>query len=212
MAESDNLLRERILASARAEFYRRGFSRVTVDDIVASLGISKKTFYKYFESKDQLIRVVTEDTIAQMSRACVEITKQTNVEFVDKLREMMTLVGVVYAQMGQQLIEDLQKHTPEIWKLIERHRRESIERDFGSLLREGMQKGMFRHDIDEQLVLLIYTNIVESIINPSTLMNLPFTAVQAFEAVIKIIYEGILTDEARPKFQSGVASMADQRV
>jgi AcrR family transcriptional regulator len=212
MAESDNLLRERILASARAEFYRRGFSRVTVDDIVASLGISKKTFYKYFESKDQLIRVVTEDTIAQMSHACVEITKQTNVEFVDKLREMMTLVGVVYAQMGQQLIEDLQKHTPEIWKLIERHRRESIERDFGSLLREGMQKGMFRHDIDEQLVLLIYTNIVESIINPSTLMNLPFTAVQAFEAVIKIIYEGILTDEARPKFQSGVASMADQRV
>lgn len=47
--------RERILETVDRLFYRNGLQAVGVDAIVAALGISKKTLYRHFPSKDDLI-------------------------------------------------------------------------------------------------------------------------------------------------------------
>ena len=212
--ELDSEIKERILSTARDEFFKFGFSKVTIDEIASKMGMSKKTIYKYFESKDDLVQAVTKATMDEMVNRCQEIIRDQEVDFVDKLRQMMTLVAVQYSKMGRPLVEDLQKNAPHIWKQIDEFRQERIHKDFGNLLREGMQKGMFRNDIDEQLILLIYMNAVQTIINPETLMHLPFTAAQVFDAIVKVIYEGILTDEAKSKYLSrqSLPSVAQQRV
>ena len=212
--ETDTEIRERILSAARDEFFKHGFSKVTVDEIAGKTGMSKKTIYKYFESKDDIVQAVAKETLNHMKTCCEEITRNEDDDFVDKLRQMMTLIGLQYSKMGRPLIEDLQKNAPHIWKRIDEFRKERIHNDFGDLLREGMQKGMFRNDIDEQLILLIYSNAIQTIINPETLMNLPFTVVQVFEAIMKVIYEGILTDEAKRKYLSrqSLPSLAQQRI
>lgn len=46
---------ERILETVDRLFYRRGLQAIGVDAIVAELGISKKTLYRHFPSKDDLI-------------------------------------------------------------------------------------------------------------------------------------------------------------
>ena len=212
--DNDLEIRERILTAARDEFFKFGFSKVTIDEIASKTGMSKKTIYKHFESKDEIVHAVTKSSMNDMKACCEEITRNDKVDFVDKLRQMMTLVAVQYSKLGRSLIEDLQKNAPHIWKQINEFRQERINKDFGDLLKEGMQKGTFRNDIDEQLILLIYSNAVQTIINPETLMNLPFTASQVFEAIVKVIYEGILTDEAKPKYLSrqSLPSVAQQRV
>ena len=212
--ETDTEIKERILLAARDEFFTHGFSKVTVNEIASKTGMSKKTIYKHFDSKDALVHAVTKATMNEMRACCEEITRNEEVDFVDKLRQMMTLIGLQYSKLGRPLIEDLQKNAPHIWKHIDEFRRERIQNDFGNLLREGMRKRMFRSDIDEQLILLIYSNAIQTIINPETLMNLPFTVVQVFEAIMKVIYEGILTDEAKGKYLSrqSLPSLAQQRV
>jgi AcrR family transcriptional regulator len=47
--------RARILKSAREMFYRDGIHAVSVDAIVEDAGTNKTTFYRHFESKDELI-------------------------------------------------------------------------------------------------------------------------------------------------------------
>src|SRR6266581_3191351 len=46
---------ERILAAADKLFYRRGIRAVGVDAVAAEAGVSKRTLYNYYPSKDDLI-------------------------------------------------------------------------------------------------------------------------------------------------------------
>jgi len=48
-------MKERILQSADRLFYLRGIRAVGVDTIAAEIGISKRTLYNHFPSKDELI-------------------------------------------------------------------------------------------------------------------------------------------------------------
>ncbi len=47
--------RERLVAAAIELFYRHGFGAVGVDRVIASAGVTKTTFYKHFEGKDELM-------------------------------------------------------------------------------------------------------------------------------------------------------------
>ncbi len=47
--------RERLVAIAIELFYRQGFSAVGIDQILDAAGVTKSTFYKHFESKDDLM-------------------------------------------------------------------------------------------------------------------------------------------------------------
>lgn len=47
--------RARLVHAAIELFYSHGFQAVGVDQIIAAAGITKTTFYKHFESKDELV-------------------------------------------------------------------------------------------------------------------------------------------------------------
>lgn len=58
MARSGVETKNRILTTAYGLFYREGFARVGVDAIAESTGITKRTLYNHFESKDALLAAV----------------------------------------------------------------------------------------------------------------------------------------------------------
>lgn len=55
--------RRRIVTEARRHFLAHGFRGVTMDDLAAELGMSKKTLYAHFSSKDSLLEAVIEDKL-----------------------------------------------------------------------------------------------------------------------------------------------------
>jgi AcrR family transcriptional regulator len=59
MAAADT--RQRLIDTAKREFYRDGFRNVGIDKILDSVGITKTAFYKHFASKDDLMVAVLED-------------------------------------------------------------------------------------------------------------------------------------------------------
>jgi AcrR family transcriptional regulator len=52
--------RKRILDAAYGQFRRRGYSRVSMDEIAAATKVTKRTLYYHFESKDALLTAVME--------------------------------------------------------------------------------------------------------------------------------------------------------
>lgn len=48
-------MKQKILIKATEMYLSLGFKSVTMDDIAAEMGISKKTIYQYYENKSDLI-------------------------------------------------------------------------------------------------------------------------------------------------------------
>ncbi len=47
--------RAKLLAAALRLISRHGYDATSIDDIVSSVGVSKRTFFRYFESKDDVL-------------------------------------------------------------------------------------------------------------------------------------------------------------
>lgn len=206
MMENDIGIKNRILDAAQKQFLIYGFTKVTMDEIAAKIGMSKKTIYKFYPGKLDVVNAIADKMLAEAEEGLRNIVQDTRVGFIEKLRNMMTFVGMHLSKLSQPLIEDIRQNAPQLWEKISDYRKKSIYKNFGSLIREGRQKGVFRSDVDEHLVILIYVYIVQNIINPETISQLPLTAPQVYEHVIKVIFEGILTDGARTQIKPSTIS------
>ena len=60
MPRSSTDTRERILQAAYELFYAKGFARVGVDAVAEKAGLTKRTLYYHFTSKDDLLAAVLE--------------------------------------------------------------------------------------------------------------------------------------------------------
>ncbi len=195
-------IRDRILQKAREQFFRLGFSKVTMDEMAADLGVSKKTIYRHFPSKDKILQDLMVLKLSEIEKGVTRILQDTGNDFLEKLRETYTFLGLQLAEIGQPFLRDLERNAPEVWRKVETRRHKIVQRIFGDLFSEGIKKGTFKNDVNPQLLTLIYTTLIQRIMTPETLSQLPLSASQTLDTIRKVIFEGILTDKARTQYRS----------
>lgn len=193
-------MKKRIMESARLQFFKSGYTKVTTDEIATELGISKKTLYKHFPSKEKLLQEVMEMTMEELKGGVDRILLDTNIDFLEKLKRLMNFLGgQISKTFTLPFLHDIHRNAPEIWEKVEAFREKNIHTTFANLIQEGINQGIFRNDVHQHLLVLIYFTAIQNIINPEVLSQLPFSASEVFETIIKVIFEGILTDEARTR-------------
>jgi AcrR family transcriptional regulator len=200
--KQDEDVKKRIMDEARSLFFRYGFSKVTMDEAAEALGMSKKTLYRHFPSKEDLLEAVTCAHMGECDAALKTICHRQDVSPLERLKLTMSYITAIFSQMSEALIHDLRRNAPEIWKRVEDHRQKNIESDFGALIKEGRQKGHFRKDVDERLFILMYSTLVTNILNPEVLSGLPQKPSQVYDTLCKVLFEGLLTDKARAEYHA----------
>lgn len=193
-------MREHIFEPARGLFFKYGFSKVTTDEIAAAAGVSKKTLYKYFDSKEALFGEVIGRTIQELAARIDAVMEDEKLSFPERLRRIIELRADALSRIGQPLINDVQRNFPALWSQVEERRRAGLEASFGRLMEEGAKQGVFRPDVDPGMLEMVYTSAITAIVNPDNLSRVPYTAGEATDAVMAIIFTGVLTDKARKQF------------
>jgi AcrR family transcriptional regulator len=202
MAENGCLpLRTRILDQARLLFNEHGYSKVSATEISQSLGISKKTLYKEFETKEDILKAVILPKLANSERDLDAILEDPKLTYIERLREVMTLIGMQYKRVSHVLIRDVYAHAPEVWQSITNFRERRVEK-FAELLKQGTREGVFRSEIDPQIVMALYQSAVDAMMDPKVLMELPGTPRTTFEMILTILLQGILRDDLRQQFKT----------
>ena len=176
--------------------FREGFSRLSIDQLVSDLGMSKKTFYKIFRSKDDMLSQIVDRTLGEVRLFFGEIAGSDR-DFLEKLTAILTIVAEQIGRMGKPLQEDLQKYRPDLWKRIEDFRRQRLTQTFAPLIDQGIEEGYVRSDVNKRVFLFAYIGAIQNLITPQVLVQESFSAQDALRGIVGIFFQGILTDHGR---------------
>jgi len=199
---NENEIRSRILTQSRELFYKFGYSKITMEEIASGMGISKKTLYKHFSNKEHLLKEIVHETKCEIESYVDKLIKDRKTEFITKLKSFMEFVVAHFSRLSNPLVQDLVKNQPAVWKDIQEFRKKNAYDCFSKLIMQGIENGIFRKDIHCDVVALIYFSAVNNMLNAEVLSQLPFTADQAYNIIVSILFEGIFTTEGRKKYKS----------
>src|SRR5574342_617402 len=91
--------KERIINHAEERFLSSGFNKVTLDELSSELGISKKTMYKFFPSKDDLLKTIIRAMERRVERNVINIVESEK-PIVQKLAEFMLFIGKIAGRLS----------------------------------------------------------------------------------------------------------------
>jgi AcrR family transcriptional regulator len=201
---NDAEVRNRILSKANEMFQSYGFSKVTMEEIAADLGISKKTLYKHFSNKEHLLKEIVNNAKCEIEVYVNKLIEDKETEFIAKLQNFMAFVVSHFSRLSNPIVQDLVKNQPEVWKEIQDFRKKNAHDCFSRLINQGVKNGIFRDDLDTEVVTMLYFSAVNSMLNLETLSKLPVTANEAYKILVRVLFEGIFTSEGRKKFKNKI--------
>jgi AcrR family transcriptional regulator len=198
----DNL-RERILEKAKEKFSRYGYSQVKTDDLASELGISKRTLYEYFNSKESILGEVIDSEFKYIHDNISRIVSRAedeNVDFVQILKELWNAMSETSCTFTREFFDNLSKYAPIYYNNIEQFRIDEIKTNFTKLYSAGIKKGYIRQDIDKDVFYLIFHYSLNNILMPEVLSDLPLTTKQAVENIVEVLLTGSLTEKGRSEY------------
>jgi AcrR family transcriptional regulator len=205
MFENDD--ETRIIDAASDRFMNAGFYKVTMDEIASDLRMSKKTVYKFFPSKETLLKAIVH-TLMRRIKGEVQGIISSDKPIEEKLTTLLAFVGKHMRRLSRPFMTDVQRFAPALWKEIEIFRREQVLSQLQQMFRQAKKEGVFREDLDPDLFYLVLATTIEGIMNPQVLSKQPFSAEEAFKGIFRILYEGAFTQEAWKRFQLNNLSLS----
>jgi len=197
--KDDKITREKIIEIARQKFFADGFVKTSIDEIAREYHISKKTIYKHFKSKDDLLTSIVKDFTGKVTNSIIEIMK-TKKNSIEKLIDVLNLIQNSIRQLSFRYIDDIQKHKPKLWNYIEKFRKENLEMVVYQTIEEGKKEGLF-NDVNPDIVFRIFYGAVRNVISPDFLITSPISRDDAIDETFEILLNGVLTDEGKKLYK-----------
>lgn len=144
-------VKEKILETSLMLFYKFGIKGVTMDDIAREMGISKKTIYRYYKEKDDIVNALCEEQMQQNRCDFDKIAKQAK----DPIHETIliyTRMQKIFEHINPVFFYDLHKSYSEALKKFNDFKRQYILGNIRRNITEGIEKGLFRKDLDIDFV------------------------------------------------------------
>jgi AcrR family transcriptional regulator len=199
MEEQSGSAKERILSYVEDRLLKEGKTDIPVDEVAASLGMSKKTFYKVFHSKGSMIEELVTRIVGGIGSRITSISEGPG-NFAEKLDKLMKLLGSMYRHLAIPLSGEVYRHQPHVWRRVEEFRENMIRRVFTRLLEQGVAEGFIRPDVNQTIFLMAYLSAIRSIIRPHVVLEQGISIPDAIEQIFRIFFAGIMTAEGRRAF------------
>lgn len=146
--------RERLIDSARALFFKHGYSATRMIDVARNAGFSKRTVYLEFESKDELFATICEEGVDLLLRRLEETERQEH----PVIQALLHLAKAYFAFFREEPAyfrllfavaddENLAKANPDSFARLRQKEIRCVE-CITRQMRRAQEEGLMRSDID----------------------------------------------------------------
>ncbi|WP_347488809.1 TetR/AcrR family transcriptional regulator [Desulfoscipio sp. XC116] len=181
-------MRKRIIAALTELSHTRGFYNVTMDELAAQAGMSKRTVYRYFSGKEEIIEAVLDEFMASVAGGIEQIIianegKEPTDMFEELVKHFTQSAGKLINPL---VLGDLRVHYPHFWKKIEEFRAQRIQR-FIKLI---MVKKSHARNIHPQIFMAAFLASIRAVINPEFVLDNGFTLDEAVSQLVELFIYG----------------------
>ena len=192
-----------IIRTAGELFFRLGIRSVSIDDICRELGMSKKTFYVYFASKDELISQMLQANLDYMAGKMEELLK---------LQDFRQLVKVFLKRQEAerndvrrvpQLVYDLKKYYPRQFSDFQVQCFEMQKKYIMQYLELGVAQGLVRANLNIELTAVLFAKIHNDAIRDFEVIEAHnHNMHQLAHTAMDVFVRGVLSEEGLKLFKS----------
>jgi len=165
-------------------FFEFGLKILNMDDISRKLGISKKTLYRYVKSKEDLIAKLFDYEQIKGDEIMDEIGKQ-NVNAIEKLFKVSLHVFEEMKRFDPKIMFELRKYYEQLFTVFHAQKMAQISRLMKLNLQQGITEGLYRPDLNIDVVVALYINYLVEIHNYDLCKTIDMT----FDDLFKILFE-----------------------
>ncbi len=134
-------VREHIIERS-LEFMAKDGCRFSVDEMVKSMNMSKRTFYRYFESKELLLKALVDLLMDEIHEKQAMIYRDEALLPDEKLLRILTVETTVEQGISYRNIYTMERYYPEVYGYFLEQFASGWE-TAESLLKEGMEQEIF---------------------------------------------------------------------
>jgi AcrR family transcriptional regulator len=178
--------RDQLIQTGEALFVKHGMRRVTVEEICRQAGVSKPTFYKYFENKAALAEQIVKLWIAEVLQQ-VDRIEAAETPFPEKLKQILALKQTLSARPGPEFMADLIPLNIDLGYALRR---------VMHFLIKGQQEGDIRADVRPEVLMAAY-NLLNSMQHDPKIRSLYEDDERLAVDVFKLFHYGALSASHR---------------
>ncbi len=191
--DNNNQSKEQILEQGFETITQNGLRFFTVESLAANLGMSKKTIYKFFPSKEILIEKIVDYFTGMIERKLKQIV-ESDMDPVEKYVKIMDFIMDKISRTSMDKVIELKNRYPIVWKKIETFR-QGLTQGFATIFIEAQEKGFARKNIDMNIVATIYMDIVNSTFQPEFFLRNNLAPIDTINLFVNLITEGMFTEK-----------------
>lgn len=188
----------KIIEFSEEKFFRDGFYKTTMDEVAEEMRMSKKTIYKFFPSKEELITAVARHFMQKM-RSKILPALNSNKNAIEKLEDLVSILTTASLKVTPKRIEEMQRHFPLLWSEIDNFRTKMMFENITKVINQGKSEGLFI-DYPTTIIMNILVASVRNIVNPEFILNNNFSISEGARYAFRIIIGGIVTEKGKKTF------------
>jgi len=189
-------MRERIVGQSKVLFFNRGVRNVTMDELASACGISKKTLYVNFPSKEALVLSILMDLRDELVERVRQILSDTSKPVYSRLKDVINAISVHSMQFAPIFLEEIKRLQPGTWSELQEYKKNGIADAISALVHDGQAQGYIRK-LPEKFILHVCFTLIDDILTPKTMLELSLSFHDLFENLMSLFFEGFLTDEGK---------------
>jgi len=151
-----------IIIGALALFNRYGIRSVTMDDVAGELGISKKTIYKYFENKADVVHHCMLTIYNRVQEKLVEVHRNYE-NPIDELMAISRVMINILESNNPSLRFQLEKYYPQTFSALYQGRQSLVTNVIRENIERGKKTGYYREDAETDIITHLYCSKMKSL-------------------------------------------------
>ena len=193
---------EKIIELGEEKFFREGFHKTTMDDVAAELRMSKKTIYKFFPSKEDLVRAIARHFMSGVKNKIIaSISTENNA--IEKLEALMKVLASTSHKISPRMLDEMRRHLPNLWTEIDNFRAEMMFGNLTKIIDQGKSEGLFLN-YPTPIIMNMLVASVRAVANPEFVLNNNFSLIEAALTIFRIILGGITTEKGKEIFNKTI--------